>query len=322
MARFPLILLLGVALAGPAVAETLRLEPAMVTEWKAVYGRVEARDTVPARARIGGLVVELRVSEGDTVAAGQTIATVRDDKIAFEIAALEAELRAQQSQLDTAQSELERGQKLLERGVTTVQRLDQLRTQADVLRNQIAATEARRSVLLQQSAEGDVLAPVDGRVLSVPVTRGGVVMAGEAVATIGGGGFYLRLAIPERHAASLEEGATIHITAGGARRQGRLVKVYPRIENGRVIADVEVEALDIAFVDARVLVEVPVGERPALLVPRSAVVTRSGIDFVTVRVGATDARRAVVTGGPVSQDGADLVEILSGLAPGDEVVLP
>ena len=59
---------------GPALAGTLTLQPTEITEWKAVYGRVEARDNVPARARIGGIVVELVVSEGDSVKSGQKIA--------------------------------------------------------------------------------------------------------------------------------------------------------------------------------------------------------------------------------------------------------
>ena len=125
--------------------------------------------------------------------------------------------------------------------MATAQRLDQLRTTVDVTRNQLAAAEAQRAVVVQQGAEGEVLAPGDGRVLTVPVTRGAVVLAGEPIAVIGGGGFFLRLAIPERHASALQEGATIRITAGGAESAGRLVKVYPQIENGRVVADVEVE---------------------------------------------------------------------------------
>ena len=154
--------------------------------------------------------------------------------------------------------------------------------------------EAQRAVVVQQQAEGAVLAPGDGRVLTVPVTRGAVVLAGEAVATIGGGGFFLRLAIPERHAASSQEGAADpHHRQTAPRSAGRLAKIYPQIENGRVIADVEVDGLGDRFVDARVLVEVPVGKRDALMVPRAAVVTRSGIDFVTLREGETDtaARR-------------------------------
>ena len=47
------------ALAGRALAGTVDVVPVEITEWKAVYGRVEARDTVPARARIGGTVEEL-----------------------------------------------------------------------------------------------------------------------------------------------------------------------------------------------------------------------------------------------------------------------
>jgi RND family efflux transporter MFP subunit len=315
-----LIAMLALLSGVPAAAGTLTLAPTPITEWKAVYGRVEARDTVSARARIGGIVADLAVSEGDSVTEGQHLATVRDDKIAFQIAALEAQMRALQSQLATAETELTRGEALVERGVATAQRLDQLRTTVDVTRNQLASSEAQREVVVQQQAEGAVVAPGDGRVLTVPVTRGAVVLAGEPIATIGGGGFFLRLAIPERHAATLQEGAPIRITANGAESAGRLVKIYPQIENGRVIADVSVDHLEIAFVDARVLVEVPVGTRDALMVPRAAVETRSGIDFVTLREGETDTARAVLLGeGGV--DG-DLVEVLTGLAPGDVVITP
>jgi RND family efflux transporter MFP subunit len=303
-------------------AETMVLSPQSIPEWKAVYGRVEARDLVPARARIGGTVVELLVSEGDEVEAGQRIAVVRDDKIAFQIAAFDAQLRALEAQFEKAEAELARGSSLVERGVITAQRLEQLRTDVDVTRNQIAATQAQRSVVVQQGEEGAVLAPASGRVLTVPVTRGAVIMAGEPAATIGGGGFFLRLAIPERHSRDLTEGAAIRIAASGEESEGRLAKIYPRIENGRVVADVEVEKLGSAFVDARVPVEVPVGSREALLVPKAAIATRSGLDFVRVVAGDGEVERAVVPGETVLRNGHILVEILTGLAAGETIVVP
>jgi RND family efflux transporter MFP subunit len=315
------VLMVALAASGAVVAGTVELAPTEVTEWKAVYGRVEARDTVPARARVGGIVEELTVSEGDAVTAGQRIALVRDDKIVFQIAALDAQMRALDSQLATAETELRRGETLVDRGVATAQRLDQLRTGVDVVRNQLASVGAQREVVVQQGAEGEVVAPGDGVVLSVPVTRGAVVLAGEPVATIGGGGFFLRLAIPERHAETLEEGATIRITANGAESAGRLAKIYPQIENGRVIADVSVENLQTAFVDARVLVEVPVGTRQALMVPSAAVATRSGIDFVTVSEDGVERARAVMLNENRAEDGG-LVEVLTGLRPGDVVITP
>lgn len=313
-----LLLTVGLLAASQACADTVTLAPTTVTEWKPIYGTVEPRNEVPARARIGGVIDELLVTEGDSVTAGQRIATVRDEKIGYQIAAYDAQIEALQAQLATAETELQRGETLVARGVATAQQLDQLRTTVDVTRSQIAAAEAGRAVVVQQGAEGDVVAPEDGRVLTVPVTRGAVVLAGEPVATIGSGGLFLRLAVPERHAAVLEEGATIRIGIGGAASEGRLVKVYPQIEGGRVTADVEVPDLPGAFVNARMPVELPVGERRALFVPAAAVATRSGIDFVTVMEAGAEVARAVMLGEPVG----DQVEVLTGLRTGDEVLVP
>ncbi len=301
-------------------AESLIVTPQPVTDWKAVYAQIEAQTRLPARARLGGTLVSLDAVEGDRVEAGQVLARVVDDKLDLRLRAIDAQLQSLQSQLDNAKAELERGEALLQRGVTTVQRLDALRTQVDVLNGQLDATRAERSVIVQQAAEGDVLAPIAGLVLTVPVAAGAVVMPGEAVATIGGGGFFLRLAIPERHARALREGDEIRIDGADDGATGRLARIYPQIENGRVIADVAVEGLAEAFVDARVLVRLAVGQRSALLVPETAVTTRAGLDFVTVE-GAQQGERAVMLGQRHEQGNVVLREILSGLAEGETVVL-
>ncbi|MEY8840988.1 efflux RND transporter periplasmic adaptor subunit, partial [Cribrihabitans sp. XS_ASV171] len=165
-----------------------------------------------------------------------------------------------------------------------------------------------------------VLAPISGRVLNVPVTAGSVVMPGEAVAEIGGGGFFLRIAVPERHAAFLAEGDEIRISTPDGEAAGRLERIYPLIENGRVVADVEVEGLATDFVDARVLVRLPVGKREALVVPQEAVETRMGLDFVMVGGPEGPVRRAVVVGAARDVEGRAMVEILSGLEGGEELV--
>ncbi|UJW76998.1 efflux RND transporter periplasmic adaptor subunit [Rhizobium sp. SL42] len=305
-----------------AHAEELLLRPTPVAEMKAVYGQVEARDSVLARARIGGTVSELKVTEGDLVKAGDVVAVVKDDKLNFQIRAVEAQLLGLNASLNNALLEVERAERLIKSGATTTQRLDQLRTEVDVIRNQIAAAQAQRLVAVAQSQEGDVLAPTAGRVLKVPVTRDAVVLPGEVIVNIGGGGFFLQLAIPERHAAFLKLGTAIRIDAGDELLEGRLAKVYPQIENGRVIADVEVKNISTEFVNARVLVELPVGERLALLVPSNAVETRSGLDFVTVMQAKEPVERVVVTGEARRIDGELQVEVLSGLSAGDVVVIP
>ncbi|MBT8410372.1 MAG: efflux RND transporter periplasmic adaptor subunit [Octadecabacter sp.] len=311
---------LAALLPSALLAENSPLAPVPVTEWKAVYGRVEARSRIPARARLGGTLVSLDVNEGDVVTAGQVLAQVVDAKINFQLAAIDAQLQALGAQLGNAQAELTRGEDLLDRGVTTAQRLDGLRTQVDVLSGQIAAVDADRKVVEQQALEGAVLAPIAGRILSVPVAAGAVVLPGEAVATIGGGGIFLRIAVPERHSAFLQEGATIEIETTTGQSQGTLARIYPLIENGRVIADVEVPDLPESFIDARVLVRLPVDTRTALMVPEGAVVTRSGLDFVEIATPEGPVLRTVVVGQRQTLDGQPMIEVLSGLVAGDRVV--
>lgn len=307
------------ALALPASAETLEIVPQSVTEWKLVYGQVETRDRVPARARISGTVVELFVTEGDQVEAGEQVARIEDAKLSFQIDALNARLDALQSRLDTARSELTRGEALKERGVITSQRLEELQTAVTVIEGEITGTEAERLIVEQQIGEGAVLSPDAGIVLSVPISLGSVVGPGEAVAVVGGGGVYLRLAVPERHAEDLAEGDVIEIGSDDAIRKGTLVKLYPQIEGGRVQADVEVEDLNADFVGRRVPVRLPVGTRNAILVPVDAILHSGGLDFVTVEANGEAVERAVVPGAVVMRDGEEWREILTGLAAGDKV---
>ena len=306
--------------ASQVAAQEITLVPTLLTDWKAVYGTVEARDRIPARARIGGTLVELSVAEGDEVAAGQELARIVDDKLNFQLAALAAQREALAAQLANAEVDQQRGEDLLKNGVTTTQRVDALRTQVDVLKGQIASLDAQADVISQQAKEGVVLAPVAGRVLDVPVTKGAVLMPGEVVAVVGGGGTFLRIAVPERHATALDAGDTIQISEAGTDREGVLARVYPLIEGGRVVADVEIEGLPDTYVGARMLVRLPVGEREALLVPAAAVVTRAGLDFVGVKGTAGAALRSIVPGEVHVVDGIEMFEVITGLAAGDVVV--
>lgn len=321
----PQILALITALVAlPALAQqTLEVTETPIIEWKSVYGRVEARDQVPARVRIGGTAEALDVVEGDRVEQGQQIALVEDNKLQFQIDAIDGRLESLTAQLETAQADLERGTSLRERGVITAQRLDQLQTAVDVIEGEIRGLTSERQVVMQQIDEGKVLSPATGVVLSVPISRGSVVVPGEAVAVIAGGGVYLRLAIPERYAGDLQEGADIEIGTGAdsERQTGRLVKLYPQIEGGRVQADVEVEGLDGRFVGRRMPVRLPVAERQAILVPEAALHRSGGLDFVAVQDEGAALDRVVVPGAEVVREGVAWREILTGLAAGDTIVI-
>ena len=333
---FLLALGLGAIAAGAALSDVARagefvVEKRAITDMKAMFGQVESRDIVPARTRIGGVLASRTVDEGTQIKAGDVIATVADEKLALQAQSLDGQIKALQSQLDNAKVALKRAEDLLPRGFITKAAFDQAKTNVDVLQHQVDSMRSQRDVVQQQMSEGDVLAPKDGRVLTISVVTGSVVMPGEAIARIAAGPLFLRLSLPERHAALLKLGSQVAltprgkdassdvVTSLGAMRKGKIVKIYPEIENGRVLADAEVSKLDDYFVGERVQVYAPVGEREAILVPRSAVTTRSGVDYVRVlrREGPLDV---AVVFAEASEPG--MVEILTGLAPGDKVQVP
>jgi len=189
-----------------------------VTERRAVFGQVASRVIVPARARISGTITEIGVTEGAEVRLGDVVATVVDVKIALQLQAADAKIAALTSQLENARVELRRAQDLLVKGVTAQSRVDAAKLEFDVVTNQLAAAAADKAVIAQSAKEGDVLAPASGRVLTVPMTAGSVVMAGGPVARIASGRYYLRLSLPERPAAEIGGGGRVEI--GGGRGGG------------------------------------------------------------------------------------------------------
>jgi len=311
--------------------DTLVVRPEKVADEKAVFATVESAYVVPARARIGGTVVELTVKQGDAIKEGQVVASVADEKLALQINSLDAQILALEAQLAQAQIDLNRAEELVSRGTIPKTRLDEARTAFNVATNTLKARKAERSVLQQQVAEGNVLAPTPGRVLTVPVTVGTVILPGETIATVAEQNFILRLRVPERHAHFLEAGDMVRIDGeelgkSGA-KFGTIRLVYPQIEHGRVVADANVEALGDYFVGERIRVWVSAGDRQSIIVPSSFILTRFGVDYARVRKNAKNTKTVIDV--PVQRgrelprpDMPDGLEILSGLKSGDVLVRP
>jgi len=296
---------------------------------KAVFATVESANVEPARARIGGTVVQLAVQKGDHVDRNQLVATITDEKLALQINALNAQISGLQAELAKAKTDLDRAQELFAHGTTSKASLDAAQTAFDVATNSLKSRTAERSVVEQQINEGKVLAPTAGRVLTVPVTVGAVILSGEPVASVAEQNFVLRLRVPERHARFLKTGDSVRIdgedlgTDGGA-QFGTIKLVYPQIEDGRVTADATVADLGDYFVGERIRVWVSAGERTSIIVPGSFTVTRFGIDYAHVRKDDQTVMDVPVQRGRAlpRPDMPDALEILSGLKAGDVLVRP
>jgi membrane fusion protein, multidrug efflux system len=320
----PAILFFALAASAQAVgaAERFTVHANPIDDRKAVIATVEPVHQLVARARIGGTVATLRVKEGDFVKAEGEIALVADQKLALQMQALDSRIQSQQAQRDQAKMDFDRAQELQKRSAGTQTQLDQARTALDVADRNLAAIRADRQVIVQQATEGAVLSPGAGRVLRVPVSEGSVVLPGETIATLAEDKYILRLSLPERHAQYIKQGDPVLIGSRGLTatssegfRKGSVRLVYPEIQGGRVIADVNVEGLGDYFVGERTRVYISTGKRDAIVIPRDFLLHRSGVNFVRLK----DGTEVVVQPGGFTEDG---IEILSGLKDGDELVSP
>jgi RND family efflux transporter MFP subunit len=298
------------------------VHPTVIDDEKAVIATVEPVHQLAARARIGGTIATLRVKEGEFLKADTEIAVVADQKLALQIQALESRIQSQQAQRDQAKMDFDRAQELQKRSAGTQTQLDQARTALDVAERNLSAIRADRQVIVQQASEGAVLAPAAGRVLSVPVSEGSVVLSGETIATLAEDKYILRLNLPERHAKFVKEGDIVLIGSRGVAvsgseglREGRVRLVYPEIRGGRVIADVDVAGLGDYFIGERTRVYISTGKRNAFVIPSIYLYRRSGVNFTKL----IDGTEIVVQPGESAANG---VEILSGLKDGDELVSP
>jgi RND family efflux transporter MFP subunit len=315
---------------GAAQPGTFVVVSEQIDDRKSIYATVRSKDILQARVRTPGTIVSLRIDKGDHVEPGQLVALVVDPKIALKIRGLDAQIVANKSRLETARTELDRAQELKAKGFSSQARVDQAQTAFDVATNDLKASQAERSVVETQVDEGKVLAPAAGRVLAVPVTEGAVVMSGESIATIAGNEFLLRMELPERHARFIKPGDPVHAGARGLAgtndkpgADGKVVKVYPEIQNGRVIADAEMPNLGNYFVGERILTSISAGTRKTFVVPRSYLTKRFGLDYARLLTPDGKTYDVVIqTGQEIAGGSEPRVEVLAGLAEGDKLVQP
>lgn len=328
-ARFSPFLLVPCILAGhPPISAALaepfseyRVQTREVEDRKAVFGTVESAHETQARVRLAGTLASLKVKEGDVVEAGQGLGLVQDPKLQSQLAEIDAQLRSLKAQRAEAAIDLKRMRDLRQSGVTSQAQLEQAQTKLNVVDGQIAAAGASHARVAQLQAEGEVLAPVSGRVLKIDAIAGSYVQPGEAVATIATASYVLRIYLPERSARFIRLGDTVEVGAQGLGstreevREGRVALVYPELEQGRVVADIEVAGLGNFFVGERTRVYISTGKRATFIVPKDYVTRRYGIFYVRLKEGG----EVPVQPGAPMEDGT---EILSGLRDGDILVKP
>jgi HlyD family secretion protein len=174
-------------------------------------GHVEGTE-VRVSSEVTGRVIDSRLVEGKTVAAGDVLVRIDDTDSRIQLNQSQAakadleQLRARQEteliplrhHLSTAQADLERYRSLKESGVASVQRLDQAENayreaqrQVTALEGQIAATDALLDVARQrvdlaqlQVGKAEIRSPIAGVILVKAIETGEFAAPGKPVAVL------------------------------------------------------------------------------------------------------------------------------------------
>ena len=195
------------------VAGRLTLKMQTVADLKPVPATLTTRDMAEARARISGVLVSLSVKEGDMVRQGQVIGRVKDDRLALQTGAFDAQVAAAAAEAARANADLSRTRDLFSHGVYAQARLDQVEAQAKAANANLSAARAQRGASAELGAQGAILAPAAGRVLTADVPVGSVVMPGQTLARITAGPMVVRIELPEGQARALKVGDAVQLAA-------------------------------------------------------------------------------------------------------------
>lgn len=274
-------------------------------------GSLIASDAVVVQPEISGRVTAVLFEQGEAVQAGEPL--IRLDPTTHE-----AEVAKAEAALTLAQETYNRSESLSRRGATAAQSLDQAR--AD-----LRTAEAELVLARQRLSDTDIRAPFDGVVGLKQLSVGRYVEPGdELVALERIDPLYLDFRLSERWLAKLVPGDTVAVAVDalpGESFVGTITALDPKVDvNGRAVQlRATVPNPDRSLrpgLFARVAVELD--ERlDAVLIPEAAVVLQEAGPIV-YRIVEGRAMLTPVTIG-VRRDGR--VEIKTGLAAGDEVVV-
>ncbi len=192
------------------------------------------------------------------------------------------------------------------------------------LQTKMAQLQRQRVTLANAQRRVDELtlrAPVDGFIGTLSVSDGTVVVANAPLMTLVDlSRLEVELEVPESYVADLGLGMAAEIQIGNTKATGKLSALSPEVVKNMVLARVRFDGTQPAGlrqsqrVSARLLIE----DKPnVLLLPRGPFVENEGGRFAYVVEGGIARRRAIQMGAT----SVTAVEILSGLKPGEQVVI-
>ncbi|HNM39549.1 MAG TPA: efflux RND transporter periplasmic adaptor subunit [Giesbergeria sp.] len=310
----------------PRPALTVQTAPPQrtaMTQRLAANGNVAAWQEASIGAESNGLrLTEVRVNVGDSVKAGQVLATFAAEMVQADVAQARASLLEAKAHAAEAASNAERARTLQASGALSAQQIEQYTTAAQAAQARVEAAQALLQAQQLRLQHTQVRAPDHGVISARSATVGAVVGAGtELFRMVRKGRLEWRAEVTATELGRLRPGTAAQVTAAsGASVQGQLRMVAPTVDpqtrNALVYVDLPAHPDLRAGMFARG--EFLLGQSDALTVPQEALVVREGFTYLFVLGADQRVQRLKVQPG---RRAGERVEILSGLDAGAPVVV-
>lgn len=286
-------------------------------------GNVAAWQEASIGAESNGLrLTDVRVNVGDTVKAGQVLATFSSETIQADVAQARASLLEAQANAAEAAANAERARSLQATGALSQQQIQQYTTAEKTAQARVEAAKATLNAQQLRLKYTQVVAPDSGVISARTATVGAVVGSGtELFRMVRKGRLEWRAEVTSTELRRIQPGVKASVTAAsGATAEGTVRMVAPTVDpqtrNALVYVDLPANSDFRAGMFARG--EFALGQSDALTVPQEALVVRDGFSYVFVVGGEQRVQmRKVQTGRRV----ADRVELLTGLDANAQVVV-
>ena len=138
-------------------------------------GRVMSKYRVDVMARISGYLLKSYFKEGDTVRAGQTLFLIEPTEYSNASNVAAANVKNLKAQLVYAEKQLARAAELVKKDYIAKAQYDQILSQRDALRAQLASAQASLNDANRNLGYTNVKSPVNGKVGIINVTVGNYV---------------------------------------------------------------------------------------------------------------------------------------------------
>ncbi|WP_304273931.1 efflux RND transporter periplasmic adaptor subunit [Caulobacter segnis] len=293
---------------------------------RSVYsGQVVARYSIQYGFRVPGQIASRPVEIGQTVAAGQVLASLDPKDLAANARGAAAQTSAADAQANAQSADLQRARSLLAQGFISKAEFDQTQAAAKGAQAQLRAAQAQQTGAGQQLSYSSLRAVRAGVVTAVAGEAGQVVAAGQPVVTVDTPGeLEIAVSVPEGEVSAFR-GASLGV------RLWNSSQVFPgQVRTLSAAANPQTRTFDarVAFKPppgvaaiggtAEVIVQQSAADGATLRVPLAAVTERDGHSVVWVISGQPQRVQPRIVTIKAMQDNAVL--LAGGLAPGERIV--